>query len=404
MTNLLFIAESYTTAIRLIPVYLEARRGSEFNPTFFTTSPPNEALQLLLAEHGVDYITHQDIFAQEDLARLDAMKRDYAAVFASEFARADASGFAYQGVPLADMFKDYILSWNQDKIGFMYIFDKLVERCRPDMLIVAYCSGGAKKYYVNRASQLGIKTLNVQYAYRSNNIAMVQKRMNCDYYCIWGQLQLEPFIFEEKHRPNTFLTGNPTFDIHDYDQAEARRRLGVEDAGRVFSVGIHLYPEPMDRFAREIAEARLAGDETFIIQMHPDLYSHRDEARAVMESLGLKHRIACADVSAYTVLKASDYYIALEQETLFVEAYYFAPKIILLPDENGRRPDLLYDCLEGTYIDLPHLRDLERLPELEQKVDQDRLQKARELLWHKPDHQASRRILQTAAQVLADNR
>ena len=400
MKRLLFISESYSTGVRLIPVYLEAMRAPDFEPVFFTTNLPNMELDPLLQQHGVRAICHRDLLDAAAMAEFDRLRERYKDAFNQSLGKMPNSAISYRGVPMLNMFKNYFLEWNCKKLECMFLLDQAARRLRPDMVVVAYCCGGTKKYYVNRASQLGIPSLHLQYAYRSLEIPMVQKRFNADYYCLWGPSQVEPYLFEEHHRKNAFLTGNPTFDLYSMDKAEARRMLGVPAQARVFAVGIHLFDMQMKRVKEELSRARLKGDEFFIFKFHPIALGRMDEAAAMLDPLGIAYKLVGLDHSPYTVCRASEYYVTYDQETLFLESYFFGTINLLLNKDDGSRHTLLYDFLPGTLLEMEGLHQLDQVPALTAGLDQAKRDHAVEQLWYKTDYQASQRVLEVARRLL----
>lgn len=401
MKKLLFISDSYTTGLRLIPVYLQAQKHPDFDPVFYSTNLPNSELSPLLQQHGVQAISHQNVIDAAAAAELNRRLNAYQDAYRQAVGPMPDRAINYRGVPVLGLFKDYLLDWNRSKITFMYFFDRLVERVRPDMLVVAYCCGGSKKYYVNRAKQLGIPSLHLQYGYRSLEIGMVQKRFNADYYCLWGPAQLEPYLFEEQHRRNAFITGNPTFDLYEFDKAEARRILEVPARAKVFAVGIHLFDAQMKRAAEELSRAELTGDEFFVFKYHPIALGRMAEAAAMLDPLGISYKLVGLEHSPYTVLRASDCYVTYDQETLFLESYFFGTTNLLLNKDDGGRHTLLYDFLPGTLLEMEGLHQLSQVPELAAGLDQAGQQNAVEQLWFKTDYKASQRVLEVAAGLLA---
>lgn len=400
MKRLLFISESYSTGVRLIPVYLEALRHPDFEPMFFTTSLPNSELDPLLEQHGVQALDHKAVLTSKEVADFTKIRKQYERSFRQSIGALPNSAMSYRGVPLLDTFRQYFLNWNCKKLECMYLFDQMARKLRPDMVVVAYCCGSAKKFYVNRASQLGITSLHLQYAYRSLEIPMVQKRFNSDYYCLWGPSQVEPYLFEEHHRKNAFLTGNPTFDLYSMDKAEARRMLGVPAEARIFAIGIHLFDVQMKRVKEELSRARLSGDEFFIFKFHPIALGRMEEAAAMLDPLGISYKLVGLDHSPYTVCRASEYYVTYDQETLFLESYFFDAVNLLLNKDDGSRHTLLYDFLPGTLLEMEGLHQLDQVPALTEELDPDKRRYAVEQLWYKTDYLASKRVLEVAGRLL----
>ncbi|MEW6263558.1 MAG: hypothetical protein AB1641_10835 [Thermodesulfobacteriota bacterium] len=401
MNKILFITESYTTAIRLVPVYLEALKRPDVEPIMFTSSPPEGGLKTLFSRYSISTMDGGQLLSPEDKKTLSAWQAEYSVAYAAELGKYKGDEFNYMGVPLLARYGGYFLNWNLNKLVFMYLFDKLAERHRPDLVMVAYDSGGSKKQYVTRAKELGIKTLHVQYSFYPQKKQFDRKWINSDYYCLWGEAHLKPFINEEEKRKNAFFTGNPTFDLFPVERLAGRGELGIRPEDRVFLVGIaQMYD--LERFVREIVDYRDGHQAYFIIKLHPDYHDKVTEASALMKDLDLKYRIIGTEIEPYKLLSVADYLVTFDQDTLWLESYYYGVKPILMT--SGRdRPELAFDFLEGSTIILRHFRELNHLSTIEKEINPLDVEEARRLLFFRADHRASPRVLDVAQGLISGN-
>ncbi|MFH1028994.1 MAG: hypothetical protein V1791_13405, partial [Pseudomonadota bacterium] len=278
-----------------------------------------------------------------------------------------------------------------------FIFDRLAEVVKPEILVVAYDSGGSKKTYVNRARQKGIKTLHVQYSFYTQDKWYDRKRLNSEYYCLWGQAHQETFFDGDEDIKGVFITGNPTFDLHQYHRPEMRRELKLPDKGKVFTVGISARLEELTRFRDELSQAHLSGDEYFLIKLHPDFCNRTDEARSILQGAKFKHRVYGTEISPYKLLSASDYLITYHQEGLWLESYFFGTTPILIAGEEVK---WAFDFLEGTSIVLESALELTRLSERRGRIDPAKLRRVRELLFHQRDFKASERVVEAMETII----
>ena len=392
MKNILFITESYTTAIRLIPVYLKAVEHPEVNPVMFSTNPAAGALKDLFDEHQVQGRSIQDLLSPDEMEAIKARQTEYAGIWTAETAQYEDGDLNYMGVPLFKKYGGYLLNWNLQKIAFMTIFDKVAERLNPDVLIVGYDSGGTKKYYVNRAGELGIKTVHVQYSYYPEHLQFDRKWINSDYYCLWGQAHLEPFLPRKKMRANAVITGATAFDLYIHDRREVRRELGYHPEDRLFLVGIGQVFQ-LEKFMREIGQFKARPGDRFIIKLHPDYHHLTDEFRTGLQNLPIDYQLVGAEISPYKLLSAVDYSIAFHQDTLWLESFYYRVPPILV-NLHSAPPVFAFKILEDVGLVIRDLGELNQLDEMQSRILKQDMERVRELLFYNSDHQASQRVLE----------
>jgi len=71
MKNILFVTESYTTAIRLIPVYLKGLGRNDVKPFILTVNHQNSQIRALYEEYNIKYLTPEDFLSNKDLEKLE---------------------------------------------------------------------------------------------------------------------------------------------------------------------------------------------------------------------------------------------------------------------------------------------------------------------------------------------
>jgi|APSaa5957512535_1039671.scaffolds.fasta_scaffold11098_5 hypothetical protein len=400
MKNVLFISDSFTTAIRLIPVYIESKKDNSLNSFFFTTSVADRSLKELFAEHNIDYITAEDVWTDNDKLELKSLINQYSNIYLKETSNCNPYSLEYKGVPLLSAVQKLLLELNTGKITYFFLFDKIVKLISPDILVVAYDSGGSKKSYVNRARQLGIKTLHVQYSYYPQKLPFERKRLNSEYYCLWGESHLEPFLQGTQDNNKVFFTGNPAFDVHNYNRSKLRSELGLTENNKVFLVAISNDWNEISRFIRESADLKLHGNEVFLFKLHPDFYLRTKEAAAMLKKTSLNYMLFGTEISGYKAIVASDYVFAFYPDGFWIESYYYKKPSIRVHGPIERQPKIEFDFLEGTYISINNVAEINMLTELDKNIDWDKHSEACKQLFYKVDYCASKRIVTAIKTIL----
>ncbi len=342
MKNILFVSDSYTTAIRLIPVYLKGLERKDVKPFIFTLNHQNPQMKSLYKKYNIKCMTPDDFLTNKDLDGIRKHQQQYMEISGSEMNKMNGNDYHYKGVPVLPLFRDYFLDWNNNKLFCMMLFDKIVQAISPDALVVAYDSGTVKKVFVNRADQLDIPTFHVQYCYYMQANKYPNKKMNSKYYCLWGEHGMEGYLKDESVSPeNIFVTGNPTFDLHRYDSNEVKAKLKIPHDTINFLVSICSGVDFIDEYINELENSHLGGNELFIFKIHPN-YDHLcQDFKDKLSETDFNYRLYDSSISAFELLSISDYLLTHAIDTLFCEAFYYDVSVILLDNTKNTQSNIL---------------------------------------------------------------
>jgi hypothetical protein len=405
MKNILFVTESYTTAIRLIPVYLKGLGRNDVKPFILTVNHQNSQIRSLYEEYNIKYLTPEDFLSNKDLDEIREHQKKYTKTADYEKNRMNKMDYHYKGIPILPLFHNYLITSNNYKLYSMMLFDKIVQAIQPDALVVAYDSGTVKKFFINRANQLDIPTFHVQYCYYMQDSKFPHKKMNSINYCLWGEHGNEGYLKDESvPNENIFITGNPTFDLHRYDKTKVKAKTKIPNDTINFLVSICSGVDIIDEYINEIEASHLRGNELFIFKIHPN-YDHLYlDFKNKLSKTGFNYQIYDSSISAFELLSISDFFLTHAIDTLFCEAFYYDVSVILLNNalntqstnhENWvhlsqKKSDswLYRNCLK-----IDSLSEFFDSPNINSNMNKGKNAEIKERLFYRNDFNASDRVL-----------
>ncbi|BCS89187.1 hypothetical protein PSDVSF_24290 [Pseudodesulfovibrio sediminis] len=390
--KVLIIFESYSTAIHMAPVYQALMERGRVEPVVFATFAESIPVTVF-EEYGVQFLNVKDVIDDDDREVLNGLRTDYAEIFNAAVEQHGLDTCRYKGVPMLPFIRDEALRLNHMKVFCHRVFKKLVKMVDPALLFVGYCSGGKLKQYVTLANRMGIPTLNLQYGSGLIAKGTSRRELFAQNYCVWGEAFKDLYVDKADKRKNTVVVGDPAFDKYgDIDSSSVREALNISSDKRVILVGL-AYLEECKKAASQLVKAQVHPGDVYIFKLHPGQANMKDEYQKVVDSIGMDSRVVAMELSPYELLKISDHYICLEQETLWVSCFQFdvIPTVIesftRLPIEKHPMP-WLFDCCAS----LESLASIDQLDDVVAQVDRELFEQAKHRLWDKADYKAAPRV------------
>lgn len=408
MRTILVNAESYTTAIRLIPVIKALEISGRYNVITYSSlacaggTEKAKILSKLFEESGIQLKTNSDFGLEQYQTEISKEQKDYLSRFKQCISDDSLHQKTnYKGVPLLKYVSDQIVEWNTIKICYIMWFEKILEACMPGLVINAYDIGGIKKYFVTAAQKVNIPTLTLQYAafysYRTT-------KKNSDYFCIWGEYYRDVYLRAGAPTDRVYATGNPALDnyLHgSFDRDALLRHLGLDPDKKTVIISI-VVMDLIKMIKYLLNNAENLNDIQFVFKLHPDV---PEKDRRKYEEVLSQHKLPIimlqdGPISALALLKASDIMIYGQDSgscTYTLEAFALGLEIILLFDQPMYFP--LFEFEEDKYCHIAW-NEVEVMEHLKSILSRKCLystehnaKEYREKLWHKLDGKATGRVI-----------
>lgn len=413
MKTILVNCESHSTAFQLIPLILALQQTGRYQVVAYSSltwvggdEAKVRSLVELFRDHGIELKTNRD-FGLEELegqirrAQDDYERRARAALAASP----RAMTAAYRGVPVMDLARESLLSWNRDKVRFFAWFERVLEVVRPGLLVNAYDLGSIKKYFVVAARTRGVPTLTIQYA----AIPTVRvARAASEYCCIWGEHWRELMIRRGTEPDKVFLTGCPALDLYfrpDYNSAPTYRKLGLDPDKRTVLMGAARI-DLGHHLEAALGVVSRRDDTQLVLKLHPDtqpqdVRRYQDIIRNSGAPALLVHR---QPVRPPELLAISEVFASYPISTYVLEALAFGLKILLLRDAEG---EYHLDFDEDRFsTSIWSAEDMARelaaaLEEGGEAPEPPAAEEYRQRFWHRLDGRSTERMLEVIERICA---
>lgn len=419
MKTILFNTESYTTAIRLIPVIKALRSDGRYKVVTYSSlisagGPAKaEILFKLFKTHSIPIKTNVDFGLEKYEGEISKAQTAYLQGFSTALQSSNLMNkVKYRKVPILKYAANSIAQWNAQKIRYFIWFEKIREALNPQLLINAYDVGGIKRYYTIAARTANIPTLTLKYGNDLVKARIVKK--TAEYHCIWGEYYRDDYIQAGVSPDKLFVTGCPGFDEYfnqPFNKIGFLKSIGLDPAKKtvIFSI---IYFDIAQELEALLKSCSNRNDVQFICKPHPDVIQEDIQRyKDIINQYRTPCIIAQNVVDPLMYLRASDILIGEFPSNFNIESLVFGLERILLRKHstfyNFDKDHYPTDENKYSYIasNTSDLVDKLRMY-LENgspgKID-PAIRQYQEKFWYRLDGKATQRVIEAIDQIIHEN-